>query len=482
MIQPRLIASFIVTIVCCSTAIGQRDSTLYALQQVPGKYISTIDKKIDQYTAHTSSRTTKTLTRLSKWENKIKNTLQKVNPEAANRLFGNSQLTFAGLLQKIQQGEATGLGYYNQYDKYRDELTTNIKYLDNQREYLDGTVEKKMHAAKEKVKRLNEAADSAGAVEQFIKERKKQLIDGTISILGKNKYLGKMNKEVYYYSETLRNYKEVFSDSKKAEETTTALLQNIPAFNNFFRQNSMLASLFGNGRSAGAAPSLEGLQTRSEVSSMLQTQVLSGGANAQIVVQENIKAAKEQLNTIKNKMASLGAGGADVDDRLGAFKPNNQRTKTFLQRIETGFNFQSQGANSYFPTTTDIALTAAYKLNDKASIGIGSSYKLGWGSSITNIQLTTQGVGLRSFAEYKIKGSFYAGGGFEYNYQPPAVALYGTAKTQAWQQSGLAGISKIISAKSKFYKKTKVQLFWDFLSYSQLPRTAPVKFRIGYVL
>ena len=50
----------------------------------------------------------------------------------------------------------------------------------------------------------------------------------------------------------------------------------------------------------------------------------------------------------------------------------------------------------------------------------------------------------------------------------------------AWQQSGLVGLSKILSLKTKVFKKTKLQLLWDFLCYEQVPRGQPIKFRIGY--
>lgn len=89
--------------------------------------------------------------------------------------------------------------------------------------------------------------------------------------------------------------------------------------------------------------------------------------------------------------------------------------------------------------------------------------------------------------DVKLKGSFYASGGFEYNYQPVADSLISSSTpgtnwkdVSSWQQSGLVGLSKIISVKSKFFKKTKLQLMWDFLSYQQVPRTQPVKFRVGY--
>jgi hypothetical protein len=49
-----------------------------------------------------------------------------------------------------------------------------------------------------------------------------------------------------------------------------------------------------------------------------------------------------------------------------------------------------------------------------------------------------------------------------------------------WTQSGLVGVTKTISLKSKYLKKTQVQLLWDFLSYSQVPQQPPVIFRVGY--
>jgi trimethylamine:corrinoid methyltransferase-like protein len=113
-------------------------------------------------------------------------------------------------------------------------------------------------------------------------------------------------------------------------------------------------------------------------------------------------------------------------------------------------------------------------------IGVGASYKVGWGQNIRNISVSSQGVGFRSFADYKIKGSFFASGGFEYNYQQPFSSVSIVRDLDNWQQSGLAGISKIISLKSKMFKKTKMQLLWDFLSYSQRPQTQPLKFRVGY--
>jgi hypothetical protein len=51
---------------------------------------------------------------------------------------------------------------------------------------------------------------------------------------------------------------------------------------------------------------------------------------------------------------------------------------------------------------------------------------------------------------------------------------------QYWTRSGLIGLSKTVSMKSRVFKKAQLQLLWDFLSYQQVPQTQPLVFRIGY--
>lgn len=162
------------------------------------------------------------------------------------------------------------------------------------------------------------------------------------------------------------------------------------------------------------------------------------------------------------------------------FTPNTQKTKTFLQRIELGSNLQSQKGNSLLPVTTDVGISAGYKLNDKSIIGLGASYKLGWGQNIRNIQLSHEGVGLRSFIDWKLKGSFWISGGYEGNYLQSFNSIAQLRQYSGWQQSGLLGVSKQLSLKTKFFKQTRLQLLWDFLSYQQVPRTQPLVFRVGY--
>jgi hypothetical protein len=210
------------------------------------------------------------------------------------------------------------------------------------------------------------------------------------------------------------------------------------------------------------------------------TNQLGGGSNTGQAFSQAIQSAQPQLDQFKQKLNSLGGGSGDID--MPNFKPNTQRTKTLLQRLEYGTSIQSTRTTRVFPSTTDIALMVGYRIDDKKIIGIGVGGKIGLGKDIRHIDVTGQGINFRSFIDIKIKNSFYASGGFEYNYQKPFYEIQRLYDISEWSKSGLVGISKIISLKTKVFKKTKIQLLWDFLNYMDHRQqvSQPIKFRIQY--
>lgn len=462
--------------------IKSKDSLVQNLQEIPDKFIKNVDSKIEKYSGRITKKTEKTLEKLSRWESKIKTTLEKVNPEMAKRLFADNQLTFSVLLQKMKSGESAVKQYHARYDAYRDKLTTSLNYLDQQKANLDEKMLKPLAKVRSKMDSLSSDIDKAEDIQQLIKERKKQLIDAAFQNIGNNKYLSKINKETWYYVEIMRNYKQIFNDQAKAEQTAKTILNNIPAFQNFMQQNSMLASLFGQPGDMANSPSLAGLQTRADVQSLIQTRIAAGGANAQQIVSGNLQAAQAKLNVLKDKLLKnpyAGNGGGSAPD----FKPNMQKTKTFKQRLEWGTDVQFARTNSLMPATSDIAVTLGYKLNDKSVAGIGASYKLGLGT-IDNIHFTNQGLSLRSFIDWKLKHQFFISGGYEMNYlaklsEQHISSMY-EEHTGNWQKSALVGISKKIKAKNKWFKNTKLQLLYDFLAKQHIPVSQSLLFRVGY--
>ena len=459
----------------------QADTSTLTTRIIPEKFYTTVSSKATKYYEQVSSRTEKTLVRLSKWENKIKAILEKTSPATAARLFGANTITFSVLLQKYQQGKLQIENAKGRYDEYRDQLTTSLKYLDKFKTVADSS---KLHAAQSSMNLIATELKNSEAVEAFIKERKQQLVQQLMQVAGKNKFIKKMNKDQYYYAQALMNYKETFSDPKKIEALALKALQKIPAFNSFLKKNSLLASMFrmpGETADPSTMANLAGLQTRAQVNTLIQQQIAAGGPNAMEQFQQNMQSAQSQLTQLKDKILKKG-GGSSEDILPEGFKPNGQKTKTLKQRLEYGTNVQSQGANAYFPVTSDIGLSLGYKLNDKSVIGIGASYKIGFGRGWNAIRLTQQGAGLRSFFDWKIKGNFWVSGGYEMNYKDDFNSIAQLKNYSAWQVSGLIGISKSIPLKTKFFKKTKMQLLWDFMSYEQVPRTQAIIFRVGYAI
>src|SRR6185312_3790740 len=112
----------------------------------------------------------------------------------------------------------------------------------------------------------------------------------------------------------------------------------------------------------------------------------------------------------------------------------------FLKRFEYATNIQTQKASSFFPITSDLGLSVGYKLNDKSVIGIGASYKVGLGRGWNDIELSSQGAGLRSYVDWKLKGSIWISGGFEMNYRSEFKNIDQLKDIIDWQQSGLLGL------------------------------------------
>ena len=479
MSHARLTLLILLILPLCSNA--QIDSSIFTLQQLPSKYFTQVDNKIDKYSKRLSSKTEKTLTKLSRWEEKIHGLLLNASPETANRLFAPGQPTFASLLQKLKDGEAIEQNYRAQYNEYRDKLTTGIKYIET-KETAIGAEVNKVKEVHSKLNTLDSTIANSEAAEKFIKERKKQLFDASLQYIGKSKYLQKINKESYYYAETLKNYKEIFSDPSKAEATAKELLNKIPAFKKFTQQNSMLASLFGapsGSPEGGGIASLAGLQTRSSVNALIQTRIAAGGPNAMQQFQQNMQDAQAQLSQLKDKI--LKAGGSSSDANIPDFKPKNmQKTKTFKQRLEKGFNLQFAKPTSITSTTTaDIGLSLGYKLNDKSVIGLGISYKLGMGS-IQHIKFSHEGIGLRSYIDWQLKKQFYLSGGYELNHNESFKKISQLKDVNTWKPAGLIGITKKLKIKTKFTKETKLQLLYDMLYKTHNPVTQQWLFRVGY--
>ncbi|MFC4231517.1 hypothetical protein ACFOW1_06435 [Parasediminibacterium paludis] len=471
-----------------------KDSSLNLTPKQIESYTTSIDKKAASISKQVEKANTKALKDLQQQEEKLQKKLAKVDSNLAKQLFEPAKQQFANLNNKIAKQKSTTdklqnlAGGNKEYLPLLDTFNTSLKFLDGKLGDI-GSLKNQTTKALASVKGLEDELKNAADIKAYIKQRK-EAIQAIFTQNGMVKDLQGLNKQAYYYGQQINEYKQLLKDPKKLEERAIVELTKSSLFKDFMQRNSQLASLFSVPANYGTPQALAGLQTRASVNQLLQARLgnitsigssntASGaGGNPQQYLQQQVQTAQSELNKLKDQINK--AGGSSSDLEMPDFKPNTQKTKRFLDRLEYGLDVQTAKQNSLFPVTSDIGLTVGYKLNDKSTIGVGVSYKMGWGSGFNNIKLTSEGIGLRSFVDMKLKGSLLISGGYEQNYMQRFGSigeLYNLPQT-AWRQSALLGLTKKIIITKK--KSTKIQVLYDFLNQQNHVPSPPILFRVGW--
>ena len=458
------------------------DKSLHFLSSKYSKLNATIDKQTQRMFVH-----------LQKKERKLKNKLERNDSLKAKDLFKGFEKNYQTLQSKwISSADASDSTLLQDYIPAVDSMQTAMLFLQQKDVNLSTEKLAKVSGVSAQLQGVQDKLQKANTVELFVKERERQL-KNQLQNSGFAKQLKSINKEAFYYSQRLREYKDLLNNKEKLEQKILGAVRESKLFQSFMQKNSSLSRLFPTPANYGTREALAGLQTRASVQQSLQQRfgasaftaaspspTGAGGAGNNNYLQQQIQSAQSQLNILKDKMGKLGVSGGSTDITMPDFKPNSEHTKSFLKRIEYGMNVQSEKSHSIIPATSEVAFTAGYKVSDKSTIGIGAVYKMGWGSGgIQHIKLSHEGIGLRSYVDIKAKGSFWLSGGYEMNYMQAFAKYQQLYDLNMWQRSGLIGITK----KYKVGKKeNNMQLLWDFLSCQQVPRAQAVKFRVGFSL
>lgn len=466
---------------------GQSDSLQKSLDHYTGKLNRDLQKKYTGLEKNITKQTGHYLKKLQQQETILYRKIYKTDSTKAKAMLYESQKTYSKLNSQLQSTQNKWKKMSN-YIPGLDSLQTAGKFL--------AALNKGTKAiSPEQLSRFTELSNTIGTVQdkmQSVSDIQSALVQRQkeLQTLAREFKLSTLlkgyDKELYYYHQQINEYKELLHDDQKLEQKALALIRDIPAFKDFMQKNSMLSQLFPAPQNNSSGQALQGLQTRASVGTLIQQRMgMNIGtasnqltADPQQLMQQQLQQAQGQLNQLKDKLNQLGnnTNGADITMPTN-FKPNTQKTKSFWKRVEYGANIQSVGTNYFLPATTDIALTAGYKLNDKSVIGIGAAYKLGWGKPVKDIHISSEGIGLRSYLDIKLKGSIWMTGGYEQNYMQAFSKIPQLNDYSKWQQSGLIGMTKKLKTGKK---TTNIQVLWDFLSYRQIPKGTPIKFRVGY--
>jgi hypothetical protein len=463
--------------------------------QLSDKTIRGLQKKYSGMEGAVDRQSMKLLTGMEKQEADVQKQLLTKDSVAARKMLSNAQAGYEALKARLSAPiDKTIANPLKEYIPGLDSMQTVLRYL-SQGNLPAGKLQQ-IQALSGQLQQLQGRLQQANEVQNFASQQEQQMKD-QLSRYGLGNQLLSMKTKIYYYQQQLTQYKSMLNDKNKMEQTALSMVSQLPAFKSFMQKNSLLAQLFPTADNFGTTKTIAGLQTSAQVGSMVAQRVGSfqgasqaggpgspspagagqGGADAGQFLEQQVQAAQSDIDKLKDKLRQLGSGSGNTNMTMPDFTPNNQKTKTFLQRLEYGMNIQNTPGTYPLPVTSQIALTVGYKLSDKATAGVGASYNMGWGSGLNHIQFTSQGVGLRSYVDIKAKGSIWITGGYEYNYMQQFSGLADIRNFDLWQKSALLGLMK----KYNLGKKGgNIQLLYDLLAAQEVPRVSPLKFRIGY--
>lgn len=436
-------------------------------------FFEKLNKKITVINSSLQKNTDALLKKMQKKEEKLKKQLYKKDSIAAKQIFKNQEQFYSSIKTNTNSKSLN-----TEYLPKLDSLTTALDMIDmitlpqSPINLPDGIDQEKITGISKNITELQNTLQSSTEIKKLLDERKKQLA-AILKPYGISNYTKKIHKEIYYYQAKVNEWKRIISDEAELQNRLIGYARNLPAFKNFFAKNSWLSKLFPNSsQNADASKVLTGLQNREEI-------LAAAGRNFSL----SSDGYRQQIQQAGNEMNKLKSTGSMVNgdqiDEMPDFKPNSQKTKPFLKRFELDANILNKKSYGVLPTTTDLALNIGYRLNDKSVIGFGLAYKVGLGNNINNIKLSSQGLGLRSFIDIKLKKNLWISGGYEQNYMSEIDRYPEVANISSWQESGLIGIKK----KFTVGKRTNnIQVLWDFLSYSQPIKTEPIQVRFGFKL
>lgn len=477
---------FIACIMCSPILYGQSDSLVNSISSVTdisSKTISGLQKQYSNQQARLSQKSAKLLSRMQAKEGKLHRKLQSTDSTKAQEVFTDDVTQrYTQLQTKLADTTRTFNRFpLKEYVPGLDSMQTSLNFLLENPNIPTDKIQQ-LRSLSTKLKGLEGELQKANDIQAFVREREANLKEQLLNT-GLGRQLTGINKQVYYYQAQLSEYKALLNDRQKLKDKFLETVRALPAFQKFWQKNSYLAALFPAPANFGTTQALAGLQTRSGVQTLVAQRIGTGGGasmNSQQYFQQQVGAAQAQISQLKDKLSQLGFNSGNSDMTVPDFKPNEQKTKSFLKRLEYGFNLQSEPSQYYLPTTSDLALTLGYKISDTKRLGIGASYKMGWGNGLKDIHISSEGVGLRSYVDVKAKGSIWLSGGFEYNYLSSFRNLQELENNiDIWQRSALLGLSKKYKIGKK--KEGNMQLLYDFLHSQENPPSQAIKFRVGYI-
>ncbi|MBN9385989.1 MAG: hypothetical protein J0H74_34855, partial [Chitinophagaceae bacterium] len=404
----------------CAVVIAQTDPTSIQAAPLRPQDIIRLGDTYDALSMSIQRRSLHLLSALQSKEARLCRELSSKDSVVARNLLVGPKVAYERLIQQVNTFPANlSLHPLTEYLPGLDSAQTALLFFKAQGNYkIDPSI---LKSTQRNLLQLQYQLQQAGKLTAFAEQRQQEWLTKLHAFQLNDKMLG-IKKKIYYYREELQQYKDLLHDPDRLTTKILTGVRSLPAFQQFFQDHSYLSTLFrlpGNGTPASGQP-IPGLQTRASVDAAIverlgpgasiSTAMPHGDAGANPAL-DGMQDATDQMNKLKAKLPAGNSNSITAD-----FRPNPQHNKTFFHRIQLGFDMQTQSSTYFAPALSTLALTAGYLLNPRSIVGVGVGYKLGWGRPFDHIAFSSQGAVLRSFLDWRLKGSLWIAGAYEANY------------------------------------------------------------------
>ncbi|HVW63111.1 MAG TPA: hypothetical protein VHC48_23835, partial [Puia sp.] len=210
--RPRTAILLLLCFLSFSCFAQDQPDKVTAIINFPSKFFSRIQSKTASLNDQLTRQTEKYLQKMARREERLRKKLYKVDPNAAKSLFAGSPEKYAALGRQLahDSGSSGSLALNGEYQAYTDSLQGMLKFMGDNPKAL---------ASLKQLQSLQARIQDADQVREYVRERKQQISQYIRQHTNLSEHLGKdyqgMNQDVYYYSQQVREYKEMLNDPDK---------------------------------------------------------------------------------------------------------------------------------------------------------------------------------------------------------------------------------------------------------------------------
>ena len=410
-------------------------------QQSIDKTIRKNDTMLQRFSRKCEKRTKKAERRFERYEKKIQKTHDSKN---------HKDFVFVVQEKPLNQDSRNGLG--------KEPLIDSLRLVYGFTDFTKHSTSNKSFTRAQK--QLNITHRTKNELMQRKEYWKAQTQDHPKS----GKWLSKMEKERYYFTVQINEYRKPLRDPSLLDDKLMNVLRRDPRWSDF------AASL------PARPQNQEKMQPRQLVQQMMQSQAAAIDPDPSKLLNDAKKKGADLLGSMSSQAITLG--NLDNAAQIPKFTPNPYKTKNFWKRIDMGFNLQFDNRTYFIPATGIAGTQASFNFNSKFCVGILANYRFGMGE-IKNIQFTHAGAGYGVFANYKVWKVLGVQTGYERNWRTD-MEMGENLYPAAWSSSTLAGLTWEYGIGKK--SKASIAVFYDFLYQRHTPHTNTILWRIGWKL